>query len=41
VGSNKNDIESNLYSYLNEDILYAQVLFVHSYIGEFSDKHFQ
>ena len=38
VGTNKNGISFYPYSYLNEDILYAHVLFVHAYI---SDKHFQ
>jgi len=41
VRRNKNDIGSYIYSYLNEDILYAQDLFVHSYIDEFFDKIFQ
>ena len=41
VESKNNDIASYLFSYLNEDILYAHVLFVRSYIDEFFNKHFQ
>ena len=41
VGTNKNDIASYLYSYLNEDVLYAQILFVHGYITIFFDTHLQ
>ena len=41
VGTNKNDIASYLYSYLKEDILIAQLLFVSVYNTSFFDKHFQ
>ena len=41
VGTNKNDIASYLYSYLKEDMLYAQLLFVNGYITGFFDKHLQ
>ena len=35
AGTNKNDIASYLYSYLKEDVLYAQLLFVNGYITGF------
>ena len=41
VGSNKNDIASYLFSYLKEDVLFAQVLFVHGFYTGFFDKHLQ
>ena len=41
VGKNKCDIASYLYSYLKEEILYAQVLFVNRFIVGFFDKHLQ
>ena len=41
VGTNKKDITSYLYSYLKEDVLYAQLLFVNGYISAFFDKHIQ
>ena len=41
VGISKNDIFSYLYSYLNKDMLYAQILFINIYIIDFYNKHFQ
>ena len=41
VGTNKNDIASYLFSYLKEDMLYAQILFVDGYITEYYNSHFQ
>ena len=41
VGTNKNDISSYLYSYLKEDVIYAQLLFVHGYITGYFDRHLQ
>ena len=41
VGTNKNDIASYLYSYLNKDMLYAQILFVNAYIVKYYYQHFQ
>ena len=41
VGTNKNNVASYLFSYLKEDMLYAQILFVNAYISDFYDKHFQ
>ena len=35
VGMNKNDISSYLYSHLKEDVLCAQLLFVHSFYLRF------
>jgi hypothetical protein len=41
VGTSKNDVASYLYSYLNEKMLWSQILFVNGYITEFYDTHFQ
>ena len=41
VGTNKNDIASYIYSYLKEDVLFAQVLFVHGFYTGFFDKYLQ
>ena len=41
MGTNKNNIASYLYSYLKEDMTYAQLLFVNGYIAELFDKHLQ
>ena len=41
VGTNKNNISSYLYSYLKQDVMYAQLLFVNGFITGFFDKHLQ
>ena len=41
VGTYKDDISSYLYSYLKEDVIYAQLLFVHGYITGYFDRHLQ
>ena len=41
VGMNKNNIASYLYSYLKQDVLYSQLLFVNGFITGFFNKHLQ
>ena len=41
VCTSTNDTASYLYSYLNKDVLYAQILFINAYIIEFYDKYSQ
>ena len=41
TGSNKHDISSSLFSYLNEEIIWAQLLFICGYIESFYDSLFQ
>ena len=41
VGTSKCDIASYLFSYLNKKMLWEQLLFVHGFVSEFHDKHFQ
>ena len=40
VGKSKNDVASYLHSYLNEDMLKAQLYFICGFVNEFYDIHF-